>query len=234
MKIWHAVAAVIVLSLLMCSSAVAEPTLNGFSGLLVIPTAETVAPRDFNLGVNSGELEDWEDFSYYTNFGLDKGTEVGALVFRSDEESSSDMNSGSAASSGYRYSQDETFLNVKRRLTDGDEGPAIAAGIFDVTDEVDTTVYMVGTWAQGRTVGRVEGKTVQFLNLHAGFASGMIEDFFAGVDMRFGPDMTIMGEWVEDDINLAARFSPANNFTVDAGFIDVEDLAVNVSYSSGL
>jgi hypothetical protein len=231
-KIWQTVAVVVVVSLFACGAVMAEPTLSGFSGLLTIPTANTVTNGDFNLGVNSGELEDWDDFSYYANFGVDESMEVGVLTFRSDKSSSSSTTT--QAMSASRYSQDETFLSFKRTLTEPEEGPSISAGVFDVTDEVDTTVYMVGTWAQGRDVGQVEGKTVQFLNIHAGFASGMIEDFFAGVDLRFGTDMTVMGEWVDDDINIGARFSPVDNFNVDAGLLDVDDLAVNVSYSSEL
>lgn len=224
-KMRHAVAAVIVVSLVACGAAVAEPTLNGFTGLLTVPTAETMANGTYNVGVNSGELEDWDDFAYYANFGLGEETEAGVLMFRSDD-------SGSAMS---RYADDETFLSIKRNLTDPDEdGPQIAGGVFDLTDEVETTVYLVATWEQGQVVGQVDNRDVRFLDLHAGFAAGMFEDFFAGVNLRFGPSVEVMGEWIMDDINLGARFSPAPNFTVDAGFLDVEDLAVNVSYTSDL
>jgi len=212
----------------------AEPTLYGFTGQLTIPTASTMDEGTYNVGVNSGELEDWDDFSYYANFGLGDETEVGVLMFRSDAGDGNDeMDTESEAVR--RFGDDETFLNLKRNLTDPDEdGPQIAAGVFDLTDEVETTVYLVGSWEQGRTVGRVDGRDVHFLDLHAGFAAGMFEDFFAGVNLRFGPDLTILGEWIMDDINVAARFSPFDNINVDAGFLDVEDLAVNVSYTSDL
>lgn len=229
-KMWHAVAAVIVVSLVACGAVVAEPTLNGFTGLLTVPTADTMDQGRYNVGVNSGELEDWDNFAYYANFGLGEETEAGVLMFRSDDNSSSQIDSASL-----RRDRDETFLSIKRNLTDPDEdGPQIAGGIFDITDEVETTVYMVATWEQGRSVGVVDGKDVHFLDLHAGFAAGMFEDFFAGVSLRFGPKVEIMGEWIMDDINLGARLSPAPNFNIDAGLLDVDDLAVNVSYSSDL
>jgi len=210
---------------------VAEPTLYGFSGLFTIPTAGTLEQGTYNVGVNSGELEDWDDFSYYANFGLGSATEAGVLMFRSDAGGSSQVDSASL--DGVRFNADETFLNLKRTLTEPDEdGPTIAGGVFDLTDEVETTVYLVASWEQGQVVGEVEGKDLRFLDLHAGFASGMFEDFFAGVDMRFGTDLQVMAEWIMDDINLGARFSPFNNFTVDAGFLGAEDLAVNVSYHS--
>jgi hypothetical protein len=211
---------------------VAEPTLNGFSGLLTIPTADTVDNGDFNIGLNSGELEDWDAFSYYGNVGVDEDMEIGVLMFRNDDERTAALNP--AVRRQTRFAEDETFLSLKRTFDDDDDGPTFSAGVFDVTDEVETTVYMVGTWAQGRSVGEVDGKNVQFLNFHAGFAAGMFEDFFAGVDLRFGTDMTVMGEWIEDDVNVGVRLSPADNFNVDAGLLDVDDLAVNVSYSSAL
>ncbi len=233
MRMWQAVAAVIVVSLIACGVAVAEPTLYGFSGLFTIPTAGTLDKGTYNVGVNSGEVEDWDDFSYYANFGLGSATEAGVLMFRSDAGSTSEVDS--ASETGRRFNADETFLSIKRTLSEPDEGgPTIAGGIFDLTDEVETTVYMVASWEQGRKVGEVEGRDVHFLDLHAGFAAGMFEDFFAGVDLRFGTDLEVMAEWIMDDINLGARFSPFDNFTVDAGFLDAEDLAINVSYTSEL
>jgi hypothetical protein len=231
---WQAVAAVVVVSLIASGAALAEPTLYGFTGQLTIPTAETMDQGTYNVGMNSGELEDWDDFSYYANFGLGDETEAGVLMFRSDEDDSRSV-VDSASESVRRFGDDETFLNIKRNLTEPDEdGPQIAGGVFDLTDEVETTVYLVASWQQGRVVGEVDDKELRFLDLHAGFAAGMFEDFFAGVNMRLGTDVQVFGEWIMDDINLGARFSPLENITVDAGLLDADDLAVNVSYESEL
>lgn len=231
MRAWPAVAIVVVASLLACGATWAEPTLYGFTGLLTVPTAHTLGSGTYNVGVNSGELEDWDDFAYYANFGLGQETEAGVLIFRSDDSGGSSQ----IDTTSLRRNQDETFLSIKRNLTAPDEGgPQIAGGIFDITDEVETTVYMVATWEQGRVVGQISGREVHFLDLHAGFAAGIFEDFFAGVNLRFGPNLIILGEWIMDDINLGVRLSPAPNFTIDAGLLDLDDLAVNVSYSSDL
>ncbi len=217
MRTWHAVAAVIVL-LIGCTVVSAEPTLNGYTGLLVIPTADTLGQGQYTVGVNSGELQDWDDWGYYATFGLGEQTEAGLLMFRTDGRTG-----------------DNTFLHIKRNLSEiTDGGPNIAAGIYDLTDEIETTVYMVASWAQGNIVGEVEGRSVRFLDLHAGFAAGQLQDFFAGVDLRVGTEFTFMAEWVNDDVNIGARFSPVDNLTIDAGLLDVDDLAVNVSYTSNL
>ncbi len=221
------IAAVVVSSMILCGLAAAEPSLNGFTGLLATPTADALDDGAYNLGLNSSEVEDWDDFSYYANFGLGDETEVGVLLFRTDEDN---INT-SVAPQSVRGRRDETFLHIKRALAEEDGGPRIAAGIFDLSDEIETTVYVVGSWEQGRVVGQIEGREVRFVNLHAGFAAGLWDDFFAGAQLLFGPDVQVMGEFVEDDFNLGARFSPAPSFNVDFGFMDVEDLAINVSYN---
>jgi len=202
----------------------AEPSLSGFSGLLTTPTAEALGEGEYNIGLNSGELEDWEDFSYYANFGVGQQTEVGVLLWRPDTPS--EMNSEMI-----RLRRDETYLHIKRSFAPVDGGPTLAAGVFDLTDEVQTTVYVVADWKQGNVVGQLRGEDVRFLNLHAGFASGQFNDFFAGVEFAFGTRFEVMGEWVNDDVNVGVRLKPFPGFNVDAGLMDVEDLAVNLSYS---
>ncbi len=228
MTIYRAVAAVVVISLIACGGVVAEPTLNGYTGLLTVPTADTLEAGTFNIGANSGEVEDWDNFSYYANFGLGEETEAGLILFRPDNGGGSQVSSASVRG----RSGDQTFLNIKRSISAVDGGPDIAAGVFDLADEVETTVYVVATWEQGDEVGTVDGRTVNFLDVHAGFAGGMIEDFFAGVNLAFGTRVQVMGEFINDDVNVGARISPLENITVDAGLLDLDDLAVNVSYES--
>lgn len=228
MKMRRVAVALVVISLMACGGAVAEPTLNGYTGLVLVPTAETLAADNFNIGVNSGEVEDWDDFSYYANFGLGEETEVGLLLFRPDD-GGGQINSASVRARG----GDQTFLHIKRGISaDIDGGPDIAAGVFDLADEVETTVYVVATWEQGDEVGTVDGETINFLDVHAGFAGGMIQDFFGGVNLAFGPEMQVMGEFINDDFNIGARISPLQNVTIDGALLDVDDLAINVSYAS--
>lgn len=224
MKGFAATIAVALTLMAFAGTACAEPSLWGFSGLLATPTAEALGEGEYNIGLNSGELEDWEDFSYYANFGVGQQTEVGVLMWRPD--SSGEMNAEMV-----RPARDETYLHIKRSFAPVDGGPTLAAGIFDITDEVQTTVYVVANWQQGNVVGQVRGQDVRFLNLHAGFASGQFEDFFVGAQFAFGTRFEVMGEWVNDDVNVGVRLKPFPGFNVDAGLMDVEDLAVNLSYS---
>lgn len=215
----------VVLGLLVAAlSATAEPSLNAFTGLLAIPTAETLGDGDYNFGINTTNLDDVDDFSYYGNFGLDDDLEVGVLLWRPD--------SGPVNSASFRSGGSETFLHIKKSLVlEGIGNPDVAVGVFDLTDEVETTVYGVATWEQGRSVGMVEGRDVRFLNLHAGFAAGQLQDAFVGVELLFGTRVGIMGEWLDGEVNVGARFRPLEFLVVDIGLLDGDDLAGNVSYN---
>lgn len=209
---------------LAAGTAAAEPSMWGFTGLLDAPTAEALGDGEYNVGIASGELEEWEDFSYYANFGLGQDTEVGVLMWRP-------RHGGDMQTEGIRPDRDETYLHIKRSFAPVNGGPALAAGIFDITDEVETTVYVAANWAQGNVVGQIEEENVHFLNLHAGFAAGQFEGVFAGVELAFGARFEVLAELVNDDFNVGARLRPFPWLNVDAGLMDVEDLAVNVSYS---
>jgi len=59
----------------------------------------------------------------------------------------------------------------------------------------------------------------------------MLEDFFFGAEARLGRRMTLMTEHVNDQINVGARLRLWRNFTIDAGLLDMDDLALSLSYN---
>lgn len=215
MRATRIVIAVVIVSLLCGSALWAEPTLKGYTGLLIAPTAETLGQGDYYLGASTGEDGDWEDYAFYGTFGLDDVTEVGITMWRP------------------RGSGDNTYLHIKRSIA-MQGGANIATGVFDLTGETETTVYAVATWEQGRTVGEVDDRDVRFLNLHAGFSAGMFEGIFGGVEFMFGPDLGIMAEWIDNDVNIGARFRPFDMMNIDIGMTDIDQLVVNVSYNRAM
>ncbi|MGD9495290.1 MAG: hypothetical protein AB7Y46_03160, partial [Armatimonadota bacterium] len=172
-----------------------------------------LGPGDYNVGFNSSEAEDWDDWAYYGNFGLADQTEVGLYLWRPDNPAA-----------------EETYLHAKRAVTSADENPQVAVGVFDITDETETTVYAVATWEQGQVVGTVDGREVRFLHLSGGFAAGQFEDFFAGAQLAFGEEFELLAEFVDDDLNVGARLRPVRDFNIDLGLMDWDDFAINVSY----
>jgi len=216
---------VVTLPLLLCWTAAAEPSLLGLSGLMLSPTVDILPEGAWNIGLNTSELEDFETVNYYGNYGIGSNTEVGLLLLRADL---------SVKDKAVKRRTDETFLSIKRAfiLPEGNK-PGFAVGVFDITDEVETTVFAVATWELGRQVGEVDGRALHLLNLHAGFGSGQLEDLFFGARARLGDKVELMGEHVDGDWNVGARARPVRGLTVDAGFIDLQDLALNVSYGQG-
>ena len=61
----------VVVTLLVSAAVVsAEPSMRGYSGLLMVPTADTLGDGDYNVAISSSELSDWDGRAYMANFGL--------------------------------------------------------------------------------------------------------------------------------------------------------------------
>jgi len=195
-------------------SAFGEPSLMGYTGLLLAPTADTLGVRHYNVAIASTEAQDWEDRAYLANVGLQPGLEAGVQWWHPE-------NGGP-----------ETLLNLKYRFQPPAPGRAsLAVGVSDVTDELNTAVYFVASQELGQSVGRLDGKPLSLLRVHGGISGGWIDDFFFGAELRLGDRLTVMAEHVNDEINLGVRMHPWRNFTVDAGLLDMNQWAANISYN---
>ena len=156
-------------------SAFGEPSLMGYTGLLLAPTADTLGDRHYNVAIASTEAQDWEDRAYLANVGLQPGLEAGVQWWHPE-------NGGS-----------ETLLNLKYRFQPPTPGRAsLAVGVSDVTDELDTAVYFVASKELGQSVGQLDGKPLSLLRVHGGMSGGWIDDFFFGAELRLGERLTVM------------------------------------------
>jgi len=199
---------------LFAGAAQSEPSFRGYSGLLKIPTTDTLGPRQYNLGLNTIEAEGFDDPSYLANFGIADDLEAGVLWLHPDGGGN------------------ETLINLKYRFQSGGDGrPSFAVGITDVMDEVDTGLYAVGTWEFGDLIARVENQDVKRIRLHAGLGGGAIDDFFFGAEARFGPHFIVMADHMNDEFSIGARARLWRNFTAQAGLLDMDDLAIGVTYT---
>jgi len=195
-------------------SALGEPSLMGYTGLLLAPTADTLGERHYNVAIASTEAQDWEDRAYLANVGLQPGLEAGVQWWHPE-------NGGS-----------ETLLNLKYRFQPSTPGRAsLAVGVSDVTDELDTAVYFVASKELGQSVGQLDGKPLSLLRVHGGISGGWIDDFFFGAELRLGERLTVIAEHVNDEVNIGVRMHPWRNFTADAGLLDMDEWAACLSYS---
>ena len=212
---------------LLVSGAVvsAEPSMMGYSGLLMVPTTDTLNDGGYNVAISSSELSGWDDRAYIANFGLQDGLEVGVWWWHP-------AGGGLVPASSF-ISRKETLLNVKYQFDSGTPGRAsLAIGVSDVTDEIDTAVYFVASKDVGRPIRTtIDGKPISRLTLHGGIGGGWIDDFFFGLEARLGDRLTLIAEHFNDDISVGARLRLWRHFTVDAGYINTEDWSANLSYN---
>jgi len=206
----------VVVTLVVSAAVVsAEPSMRGYSGLLMVPTTDTLSDGGYNVAISSSEVSDWDDRAYIANFGLRDGLEAGVWWWHPDAGSN------------------ETLLNIKYRFESGTLGRAsLALGVSDVTDEIDTAVYFVASKDVGQPIGTtIDGKPISRLTLHGGIGGGWIDDFFFGLEARLGDRLTLIAEHFNDDLSVGARLRLWRHVAIDAGYINTKDWSANLSYN---
>ena len=205
---------VVVCGVVAPAAAVAAPSLLGYTGLVLVPSADVLGMSEWNAAAFTTELTDGEDF-LAVGIGLPAGLEVGLL--RIDPEG------GSA----------ETLLHAKYRIQPllvG--GGSLAVGMFDITDEIDSNPYVV--YSRSLAPDTIIG-TRRLLDpkVHVGLGSGgALDGLFAGVSAVAVERITLMAEYDSDDINLGARLLIAPKLQFHAGWLgDDSDLAIGLSYN---
>jgi len=198
--------------LYLAANASAEPSLNGYTGLILAPTARVTALDYAEAGINTRELEDFDNVTWLANFGANEGLEVGFAHIEISE------------------SEEETVISGKYVLRDDSGGrPAVAVGVFDITDGLDATAYLALSKSYGKDLGKVRGKQTRLASLHGGFGGGVIDGFFLAGEVQVGKEVTAQLEWVSDDFNAGAVLRPCEHVSVGAAWVDFEDVAVTAS-----
>lgn len=191
------------------------PSFQGYTGLLLIPSADVLQMSHWNAAAFTTELTDGEDI-LGAAAGLPGNLEVGLL--RVDPEG------GSA----------ETLLHAKYRIQPllvG--GAAVSVGVFDVTDEIDSNVYAVFSKQLGPSA-IISTQRLLDPRLHLGLGSGgRLDGLFAGVSAVAANKITVMAEYDSDNVNFGARLAIAPKIQVHAGWLgDDSDFAVGLSFSN--
>ncbi|MCL5104666.1 MAG: YjbH domain-containing protein [Armatimonadetes bacterium] len=182
------------------------PSFRGYTGLMVVPSADALGKGEWNAGfffedVASGTVND-----IVANYGFAQGLEFGINRFRRDEES-----------------DHRTFLNAKYRfMPETANRPAVALGLADITDEIETTVYAVASKSLGCGVRSWEGEVLS-PRLHVGFGGGRLSGLFAGATAFVGNRVELMAEWDSNNVNAGARFRITRGFTVHVGGFNLTD-----------
>jgi len=184
----------------------AIPTYRGYTGLMIIPSADALGRGDFDAGVFFEDVGSGTVNDYVFNYGVADGLELGIDRYRKDNNTTAG-----------------TWVNAKYRfLPETDQRPAIAGGIIDLTNDDETTVYIVASKALSTPVCTYEGEITN-PRIHIGFGGGRLSSLFAGVSAYLGTRIDLMMEWDSRDTQIGARFRVTPGLTIHAGFFDIFD-----------
>jgi hypothetical protein len=157
--------------------ALTLPTAACYSGLTLIPTADTVGAEQYCLDLQmDGKLTSRATDTRIVNF------EVG-VTDRLDVGEDRDLSSGAG---------DQKFFNGKYVFAQGAKGGA-AVGVCDVSAGETTSYYLVGT----REVGDAHGHLGVIRN------NGSTQ-WFAGTDREQSASLTLMADYFSGDDGEAA------------------------------
>jgi len=197
-------------------AALAAPSLHGPTGLVMIPTAEVLGMAQWNAGVTAVRIGDGADENVvYANLGLLPSFELG---FARDK---------------FEASEAETVVNAKLRLAGPFPGEtSFAAGLIDITDQIDRSGYAVVSHTLGAGLLMREGQ-ITAPQLHVGLGGGRFDGLFAGVSTTVNRRVGVMVEYDGEDFNAAAKWPLSVNLEATVAALDgVEDFGVGVSFSN--
>ncbi len=189
-----------------------HPSFNGYTGLFYIPTADVLSADSWSAGVFSVDLDAVFPDRYCFGYGFPGSIEVNVVKYVPDK------------------GEKETVISGKYQIFPETPGKAaLAVGIFDITKEMQTTVYVVAS----RTLGgpfEVKKRRVFETIGHIGIGGGGLEGIFAGIEFVLGPSFRVMGEYDTSDFNIGARILINNQVSLTGAVFDFDKLGVGISF----
>lgn len=209
--------------------AFAEPSLNGYTGLINIPDANALGRGHYNVAFTFLDVSDSSENNIVANYGIGDNIEVGVGRIRAGD---SDFWNGHCNDSS--DNNDGTIINAKYQFAVEDaRRPSLAVGVIDLTNELNTSVYFVATKSLTKCVRTYGGETIA-PQIHLGLGGGALESLFGGVTLPLGNKFTVLAEYDTNNINVGARLAIGPRIRVYAATInDFDDLAVGASYNVG-
>jgi len=193
------------------SQVTATPSYFGYTGLMITPTADTLKTGGFNAG-GVFVIDDSNNTSFWSaNVGLLDSLEVGGALVSPEHGDSNGI------------------INAKFRLLNEDISvPALAIGISDLTDELDTTPYVVASKSL-----QISGENPYAPRLHVGFGGGHLDGLFAGLSATATDRIQLMVEYDTNDVNFGVQFAVAQSLRLHAGLVGGDNLGLGLNYNVG-
>jgi len=184
-------------------AAFGSPSFRGYTGLVKIPTADTLNKGEFSFGAMTEDTSKFEANDLFANYGPADNMEIG---FNSFQQVDSDTR--------------ETLLNAKYCFIPETEDKAgVACGLIDFTDEVEATAYTVASKSLARRANLFDSD-VTSIRGHIGFAGGAINGLFVGVSAFAGNRIMFSAEWDSKDVNIGLRLTPMKGLRLHAALFD--------------
>lgn len=210
------IALVAMLSVVMGATAAwADSSLLGPTGLVTVPTADTLGVLQWNVGGSNVWAGSGPDESVvYANIGLLPRLEIGFSRLEPEE--------GDA----------ETFLNAKLRLIGLPGKVTVAVGAVDLTDQVDQSAYVVLSHDLGAGIISPRGQFTK-PQVHVGVGGGQFDGVFGGFSLTVSGKADVMAEYDGADVNIGVRWPIIPRVSLTAAALDgFDDLALGLSVKS--
>ena len=169
------------------------PSILGPTGALITPTTQ-VNTETYSLGFHW--LADTIDAAVKLNVSPIEKLELGVTYIDPDGPAS-----------------DETIFNAKFLVApEDDDSPAVAVGVWDLTDEIDQTWY-------GVVSKTIDGEIPLTINL-GGATGDILDGFFGSIIAGLHEDVDVIGEYDSEEINFGVRFRPYEGINLDVYSVD--------------
>jgi len=188
------------------------PSFNGYSGLFYVPTAEVLPANSWSVGAFSVDLDEVFPDRYCFSYGLPGGMELNVIKYVPDDE------------------EEETLLSGKYQIfPETKDKPALAVGVFDVTEERETTVYLVASRTLSDSFEVRKRRVFETIG-HIGVGGGRLEGIFAGVEFVLAPSFRVIGEYDTDDFNIGIKILANDKLAITGAVLDLDRLGVGISF----
>jgi hypothetical protein len=200
----------VILLLVSATALWAAPSFYGYTGLLFVPTAATLETGEFNIAVQTINLDLGSLSGGSFTYGTTDKWEAGIAVANQD-----------------LGIIDGTLVNTKLRISNfGDVSIISVGGIFPFEGS-NSTIY--GVLSQRMVIPGIDANPITG---HIGWGSGGILDgIFIGLDGIINPRTTAMLEYDSSNLNTGVRFALSEEFRATAALFDFSDLGLQVSYN---
>ena len=203
-KYWLSILACALLVAMVAPAADAAPSFRGYTGLVLIPNADSLNQGEYNFGAMTEDTGRFEANDMFANYSPLDGLEVGFNSFQM-----------------VGPNQRETLLNGKYAfMPETEEQPGIAFGITDLTGEVESTAYVVASKSIVRGINVFDNEITN-LRGHIGFGGGALDGLFVGASGFLGNRIMVSVEYDSVNTNVGFRFTPVKQVRLHAALIDI-------------